>query len=524
MSVFEKTSLACPACGSTVVVDLVHSVNAVRRPDLRTAILDRSFQRTVCPACGAGFRVEPKFTYLDTGREAVHRRHARRASCPPGRRPRRAPQASFDKAFGKASGASGAGRGMQARCVFGWLGLNEKLIALEHGIDDVALEMAKLATLRTIGNVKLGIDREFRLVGATADTLVLGWLRTRSEEIDEEYSVPRQILKDIEDCAGHLGGAARRRLRRRCSSTTAARCSAFPPELDTTAPFLLRRPSMPNLLSLLGLKPVPVLETTAPDDARARGDDDVVVAPEASPGTTARPRRPAPVVAGDEAEPAKAGDKAAVPPEKAAYDKELAAVTKLRTDLGKHKQAGHVKDKTDHADAAIAQAATHAATPDWPAAMTELASAKTALVDGKGFADKFADFLVKRAEANLLFTAAQTSGWTLPGWMTTQLATADGNAGPPTRDYVTAKADCQKLIDGLGPVFKKSYVDDVKPKIAALKTLPAAKFIKAETDELDKLLLQQQAAITAKQWRQVQAQRRPGPGQHPHGVEDRRPA
>src|SRR6188474_3857910 len=125
-----------------------------------------------------------------------------------------------------------------------------------------------------------------------------------------------------------------------CSSTTAARCSAFLPELDTTAPFLLRRPSMPNLLSLLGLKPMPVLETTAPDDARARGDDDVVVAPEASPTSTAKAGESGAVAKGDGAEPAKAGDKPAVPPEKAAYDKELAAVTKLRTDLGKHKQAG----------------------------------------------------------------------------------------------------------------------------------------------------------------------------------------
>lgn len=198
MSVFEKTSLACPACGSTVVVDLVHSVNAVRRSDLRTAILDRSFQRTVCPACGAGFRVEPKFTYLDTGRKQFIA--AMPASeLPTWQEAEARAQASFDKAFGKASGASGLAAGMQARCVFGWLGLNEKLIALEHGIDDVALEMAKLATLRAIGNVKLGIDREFRLVGATADTLALGWLHTRSEEIDEEYSVPRQILKDIED-------------------------------------------------------------------------------------------------------------------------------------------------------------------------------------------------------------------------------------------------------------------------------------------------------------------------------------
>jgi hypothetical protein len=57
--------------------------------------------------------------------------------------------------------------------------------------------MAKLATLRTLGDLKLGADREFRLVGATDDELSVGWLRTSSEEIDDEYGVPRQLLKDI---------------------------------------------------------------------------------------------------------------------------------------------------------------------------------------------------------------------------------------------------------------------------------------------------------------------------------------
>ena len=197
MSVFEKSSVTCPACASTVVVDLVHSVNAVRRPDLRTAILDRSFQRIACPNCSAHFRVEPMFTYLDTGRKQFIAAMPASALTTWQEAEARA-QASFDKAFGKASGAGGLAVGMQARCTFGWLGLNEKLIALEHGIDDVALEMAKLATLRAIGNVKLGVDREFRLVGATGDAIGLGWLHSSSEEIDEEYSVPRQILKDIE--------------------------------------------------------------------------------------------------------------------------------------------------------------------------------------------------------------------------------------------------------------------------------------------------------------------------------------
>jgi hypothetical protein len=196
MSVFDTETIACPACAASVRVDLVHSVNAVRRPDLREAILDRSFQAVACPSCAVTFRIEPRFTYLDTARKQFV------AALPATELPQwkaaeaRA-QASYDRAFGKGSDGAALVDGMQARCVFGWLGLNEKLIANEHGIDDVELEMAKLATLRAIGEVKLGADREFRLVGATDDELIVGWLRTRSEEIDGEYGVPRQILADI---------------------------------------------------------------------------------------------------------------------------------------------------------------------------------------------------------------------------------------------------------------------------------------------------------------------------------------
>ena len=197
MSVFNTVAIACPACGSSVNFELVHSVNAARRPDLRAAILDRSFQRQACPSCGTMFRVAPTFTYLDIGRKqfiaAWPATEVTNWTVVEARS-----QAAYDRAFGAGSDGAALAAGMQARCVFGWLGLNEKLIALEHGIADVALEMAKLATLQAMGEMKLGADREFRLVGATADELIVGWLRTSSEEIDDEYSVPRQLLKDIE--------------------------------------------------------------------------------------------------------------------------------------------------------------------------------------------------------------------------------------------------------------------------------------------------------------------------------------
>jgi hypothetical protein len=191
-------------------------------------------------------------------------------------------------------------------------------------------------------------------------------------------------------------------------------------------------------------------------------------------GRAPRPGRPGP-----------SGTKPGITPEKVAYDKERVAVSKLRTDLGKHKQAAHAADKTGQADAALAAAATHAATPDWPRAMAELASARTACEDGKRFADGFADFLAKRAEANLVLTAAQTSGWTNLGGYPPLLVSADTKAAPATRNYVGAKADCDGIINGLAPFFKQFYVTNVKPQIAALKALPAARFI-ASRDRRDR--------------------------------------
>jgi hypothetical protein len=197
MSVFQSIEVPCPSCKTAVPFELVHSVNAARRPDLRAAILERSFQRQDCPACGFSFRMEPEFTYLDVGRKQFF------AVWPAGKLAQcqaleaRA-VASFDKAFGPESDAKSLGEGMLVRVVFGWAGLNEKLIAADNAIDDRTLELAKIAVMRSLGEAKVGTDREFRLLGVTPDTLVVGWLHTSTEELDEEISVPRELLAEIE--------------------------------------------------------------------------------------------------------------------------------------------------------------------------------------------------------------------------------------------------------------------------------------------------------------------------------------
>jgi hypothetical protein len=199
------------------------------------------------------------------------------------------------------------------------------------------------------------------------------------------------------------------------------------------------------------------------------------------------------------------GDKP-ISAERILYDKELAAVKKLRTALGKHTQAAHVKDKTDIADRALTEADAKAtANPaDWTRAMAELASAKRACEDAKPLADRFADFMVKRAEANLVLTAVKASGWTNLGPLQALLNSADAKAAPTQRHYDQAKADLDGVISRLGPKFKQEYVDKIWPEVNALESLgTGSKFIAAEISELKKMMTQQETGITAKQWRVV---------------------
>ena len=199
MSIFQTLDVPCPTCAAVVSFDLVHSVNADRRPDLRQAILDRSFQRETCPSCGLVFRVEPEFTYINLKRgqyiavwPAAKRAQfkALEARC----------QAAYDKAFGAAAPpeAQALGKKLAVRMVFGWPALNEKLIAAENGIDDRSLELAKVAVVRNLDEVPVGPELELRLVAVMDGELKLGWIRAQGDELTDVISVSRNVVAEIE--------------------------------------------------------------------------------------------------------------------------------------------------------------------------------------------------------------------------------------------------------------------------------------------------------------------------------------
>lgn len=198
MSIFKPIQLACPSCGAGVEFQAVASVNAGRAPALRTAILAESFQREACTACGTSFRLAPRFSLID------HPRRMWLAVLPIERRsawPEEeiAAQAAFERAYGAGAspGIRRIGATLRRRLVFGWSGVREKLLADELGIDDVVLELVKLAVLGSVDAAPIGGDAELRLLGGDAARLGFAWLHAADERPIERLEVPREVCDEV---------------------------------------------------------------------------------------------------------------------------------------------------------------------------------------------------------------------------------------------------------------------------------------------------------------------------------------
>lgn len=199
MSIFHPVSMSCPHCAKPLEFQASASVNADRRPDLRSAILDGSFQRENCRHCGERFRVEPALNYLDVGRGQWI------AVFPADWLDRwpeleRSSVDAFAQAFGgqASEAAREIGDTLKPRVVFGWLALTEKLLAAEAGLDDATLELTKLALMRGLDE-PLAVGEQLRLTGSDDDSLsflIVG--RDGSEDDDaEELSVPRALYDEV---------------------------------------------------------------------------------------------------------------------------------------------------------------------------------------------------------------------------------------------------------------------------------------------------------------------------------------
>lgn len=198
MSIFHPVHIQCAACGHTNTVQRTASVNADRRPDLRAAILDGSFQQETCGQCGVTLRIPPYLTYLDVARkqwfmvesaDKIEDFEALEDSA----------RSTWERGFGSRGTpfAQELAQGMRCRLVLGWPALREKLIADDLGLDDLSLELCKLGLLRDMPSPPLADQTELRLIEGNAQTLVMVWRELATEQAVQAFEVPRSRYDEV---------------------------------------------------------------------------------------------------------------------------------------------------------------------------------------------------------------------------------------------------------------------------------------------------------------------------------------
>ncbi len=140
--------IPCPECAAPVAFACHESANADLDPGLRQAVLEGRFMRADCSACGVDFVVESELLYTELRRGwfiGVFPRTRRSEADALG--------ALIEQAYVTAAG-DGAPRpirllaqSVRRRVVFGYDELREKVLCGEHGLDDRAIEVTKLALL-----------------------------------------------------------------------------------------------------------------------------------------------------------------------------------------------------------------------------------------------------------------------------------------------------------------------------------------------------------------------------------------
>ncbi len=173
MSILHAMEGSCVACGAAYRLEIADSLNVERRPALHAMLLERRLHRATC-ACGQEAFFERPLTYVDLGRGLIAQVFL------PGQ------QVELDVCEGLVDHmvhhalrrpglppiVHHLGAHVRARAVFGLEELREKVLCLEHGLDDFVVEILKLELI--LSAIKLVDDglETLRLEAVTP----AGWL------------------------------------------------------------------------------------------------------------------------------------------------------------------------------------------------------------------------------------------------------------------------------------------------------------------------------------------------------------
>lgn len=187
MSVYQDRDLVCPSCDTVLRRAVCVSLNGNRVPAVIDEIRAGRFQRFPCDGCGQVVVADGPLIYTD-----FERRHW--VGCFPRttegawRLLEHQSAESFRRAMidHAAPIIRAEADGYHIRTVFGLPALAEKILILDHGLDDVVLEILKLEVLRSPDGPPFDLEHRLRFVGVDGDVLRLGLSG------DELLRVPRR--------------------------------------------------------------------------------------------------------------------------------------------------------------------------------------------------------------------------------------------------------------------------------------------------------------------------------------------
>ncbi|TCO54809.1 CpXC motif protein [Actinocrispum wychmicini] len=190
MSVFRPQTITCTACGTANVETVAMSLHGSRVPEIVESIVAGTFQCFTCAGCGIGYRADGPLIYVDFDRKrwiGEFPSTMERAWANLEQQPMdvfRQSLIDLAPAFLRAEAD-----GFTVRAVFGLDALAEKIRLLDAGLDDRAVEVAKLAILMRTGAV-VAPSRRPRVV--SADSTSVDMVLWSAEDEQFRVSVPTE--------------------------------------------------------------------------------------------------------------------------------------------------------------------------------------------------------------------------------------------------------------------------------------------------------------------------------------------
>jgi len=149
MSTLYEVEVACAACAHIQRALLADSLNVARKPEIHQWVLDGTLHRVVCDRCGHAVHHEKPLFYADFDRglfiqvfQTASRWFLAESEAVVVELYRRVFSEERAPAVVRAMAA-----GLRPQVVFGYAELREKVLCVEHGLDDFVLEAVKISLL-----------------------------------------------------------------------------------------------------------------------------------------------------------------------------------------------------------------------------------------------------------------------------------------------------------------------------------------------------------------------------------------